>query len=230
MEFGLRSHILSAKADCGQPHISRDQHNRDISLGERQFNRKRSATIVVFKTIDGVHLEGSDRKILDLGCGRGEFAAALAEKGYAVTGVDASHKGIQEAKRMYPHLELFEATAYDDLANRFGRFPVVTSLDVVEHVYLPRRFAACIYSLLEEGGAAIISTPYHGYLKNLALAVTGKMDSHFSALWDHGHIKFWSRRTLRKLLLEAGFSSVEFRYVGGIPPCLARSMIAIAKK
>lgn len=186
-------------------------------------------TPVVFEAIDGVQLAGSDRRILDLGCGDGSFAAALAEKGFDVTGVDVSAEAIREAKRVYPHLKLFEATAYDDLAGRFGQFPVVTSLDVVEHVYFPSKLAACVYSLLQDGGTAIISTPYHGYLKNLALAATGKMDSHFTALTEHGHIKFWSCRTLRMLLLEAGFQSVEFRYVGRIP-CLAKSMVAISRK
>jgi len=78
-------------------------------------------------------------------------------------------------------------------------------------------------------GGAIVSTPYHGYLKNLALAVTGKMDAHFTALWDHGHIKFWSIPTLTTLLTEAGFENVRFRRVGRIP-ALAKSMIAVAHK
>jgi predicted HicB family RNase H-like nuclease len=54
------------------------------------------------------------------------------------------------------------------------------------------------------GRFTVISTPYHGYWKNLMLALTGKMDAHFTALWDHGHIKFWSMRTLGELLREGG--------------------------
>ncbi len=80
-----------------------------------------------------------------------------------------------------------------------------------------------------QGGAAVVSTPYHGYWKNLALAVSGKMDAHFTALWDHGHIKFWSEKTLRVLLEEAGFRDIRFRRVGRVP-ALAKSMIAVARK
>jgi 2-polyprenyl-6-hydroxyphenyl methylase/3-demethylubiquinone-9 3-methyltransferase len=83
--------------------------------------------------------------------------------------------------------------------------------------------------LLEPGGVAIISTPYHGYLKNLAIALMGEMDRHYTALWDHGHIKFWSTRTLGQLLTEVGFKKIEFIRVGRIP-ALAKSMIAIAPK
>lgn len=79
------------------------------------------------------------------------------------------------------------------------------------------------------GGVAILSTPYHGYWKNLGLALTGRMDRHFTALWDHGHIKFWSVDTLGELLREAGFVDVRFERVERIP-ALAKSMIAIARK
>ena len=85
------------------------------------------------------------------------------------------------------------------------------------------------YSIWSSPGGAIISTPYHGYLKNLALAVTGQMDAHFTALWDHGHIKFWSIPTLTQLITETGFTNIRFRRVGRIP-ALAKSMIAVAQK
>lgn len=61
------------------------------------------------------------------------------------------------------------------------------------------------------------------------MAFTGKLDNHFTALWDHGHIKFWSVRTLSILLEEAGFRDIRFERVGRIP-ALAMSMIAIARK
>jgi len=36
------------------------------------------------------------------------------------------------------------------------------------------------------------------------------MDRHFTVLWDHGHIKFWSRKTLTQALQETGFTSIAF--------------------
>lgn len=167
--------------------------------------------------------------MFDLGCGNGSVAGAVALAGWDVTGVDPSAEGIAHAQRRYPNLRLEEGSAYDDLVARFGRFPVVTSLEVVEHVYAPRRYAATMFALLEPGGTAIVSTPYHGYWKNLALALSGKMDSHFTALWDHGHIKFWSVKTLGVLLREAGFVDIRFERVGRIP-ALAKSMIAVARR
>jgi len=83
---------------------------------------------------------------------------------------------------------------------------------------------------LKPGGVLVRSIPYHGYLKNLALALSGAMDSHFTALWDGGHIKFWSMDTLGHLLREAGFTKLEFDRVGRTIPALAKSMVVRARK
>ena len=168
-------------------------------------------------------------RLFDLGCGNGSVGAILTNDGWDVTGVDPSSDGIISAKAAYPDLRLEQGSAYDDLPSKYGRFPVVISIEVVEHVYEPRAYATTLFDLVEPNGTAIVSTPYHGYFKNLALSITGKMDAHFTALWDDGHIKFWSIDTLTKLLSEAGFHKIRFICVGRIP-LLAKSMIAIATR
>jgi 2-polyprenyl-6-hydroxyphenyl methylase/3-demethylubiquinone-9 3-methyltransferase len=183
----------------------------------------------LLQILQSLNLPGDRRRLFELGCGNGAVAEALTGQGYRVTGVDASVQGIEQARRCHAHLSLQLGSAYDPLAETYGQFPVVISLEVVEHLYAPRVFARTLFDLVESAGVAIVSTPYHGYWKNLALAVSGKLDNHFTALWDHGHIKFWSFSTLRRWLEEAGFRSVEFRRVGRIP-ILAKSMIAVAKK
>ena len=146
-----------------------------------------------------------------------------------MTGIDPSESGIQQASSTYSDVDFHVGSAYDNLRDEHGTFPVVMSLEVVEHVYAPRDFAQTIYDLLIPGGLLILSTPYHGYLKNVLIAVTNSYDQHHNPLWDHGHIKFWSESTLRQLLEETGFADITFERVGRIPP-LAKSMIAIAHK
>lgn len=170
-----------------------------------------------------------NQKVFDLGCGNGSVGGKLSSRGWEVTGVDPSKNGIAQAKSAFPHLNLNVGSAYDDLPGIYGKFPFLISLEVVEHVYNPRLYMETAYRLLDHGGVGIFSTPYHGYWKNLALAVSGKMDQHFTALWDHGHIKFWSIQTLTELMSEAGFSSIKFYRVGRIPQ-LAKSMIAVGRR
>lgn len=180
------------------------------------------------RCLNGLDATGS-RRLFDLGCGNGAIGASLAGAGWTVTGVDPSADGVAAARVYHPGLSVHTGSGYDNLAARFGRFPVVISLEVIEHVYAPRSFARTLADLLEPGGTAILSTPYHGYWKNLALSLSGRMDRHFTALWDHGHIKFWSRATLGTLLEEAGLKVVRFDRIGRVPP-FAKSMIAMAEK
>ncbi|MCP9825036.1 bifunctional 2-polyprenyl-6-hydroxyphenol methylase/3-demethylubiquinol 3-O-methyltransferase UbiG [Synechococcus sp. EJ6-Ellesmere] len=169
--------------------------------------------------------------VLDLGCGNGARAEALHSCGYEGVGVDPSASGIAQARRRLPSIPFHQAPA-DPAALAQLQLPVfdaVLSTEVVEHVYSPRQWAAAAYAVLKPGGVLICSTPYHGYLKNCALALSGKLDAHFTALWDGGHIKFWSRRTLTALLQEAGFQVVAFRGAGRWP-WLWKSMLLAARK
>ncbi len=179
--------------------------------------------------LEDIRLPKEQRRLFELGCGNGSLANQLADKGWKVTGVDPSVEGIALANQNFPYLKLLKGSSSDDLSGLYGQFPVVLSLEVVEHVYAPRDYAKTLFNLCEKGGTVILSTPYHGYWKNLVLSVTGKMDQHFTVLWDNGHIKFWSRKTLFTLLEEAGFTDIRFSRIGRIP-ALAKSMIAQAKR
>lgn len=175
---------------------------------------------------DGI-ADGRARRVFDLGCGNGATARALAAEGWEVAGVDPSQEGIAFARDS--GLDLRVGSAYDDLAAEFGHWPFVLCLEVVEHLYFPHRLARTLFELCEPGALAIVSTPYHGYLKNLALSlVPGAWDRHHDPLSDHGHIKFWSMCTLRALLLCAGFRAVHFYRTGRIPG-FAKSMVAVAE-
>ena len=176
---------------------------------------------------DGV-AQGRAKRVFDLGCGNGAAARVLAAQGWEVAGVDPSPEGVAYARAS--GLDLRVGSAYDDLAAAFGRWPFVLCLEVVEHVYFPHRLARTLCDLCDPGGLAIVSTPYHGYWKNLALClVPSAWDRHHHPLRDHGHIKFWSRGTLRRLLLQAGFKGIRFNRPGRIP-ALAKSMIAVAER
>ena len=106
----------------------------------------------VVRLLEGLGLPDGQRRLFELGCGNGSLANALAERGWEVTGVDPSVEGIAQARAAYPGLRLESGSAYDDLAGRYGRFPVVMSLEVVEHVYAPRDYARTVFDLLAEGG------------------------------------------------------------------------------
>ena len=106
----------------------------------------------VLDRLQAVDFPTSEKRVFDLGCGNGAFAAALNERGYEVTGVDPSEEGIRQARKAHPELDVHVGSAYDDLRDEYGTFPAVVSLEVVEHVYSPRKYARCVYELLAGGG------------------------------------------------------------------------------
>lgn len=160
------------------------------------------------------------KTVLDVGCGNGYLATKVREAlaGAMVAGVDPSESGIRHASAAHPECDLRQGSVYSDPPTDWsGKFDVIISTEVVEHLYLPRFLPAYVKKALKPGGTVLVTTPYHGYLKNVAISVLGKWDFHHSVFWDHGHVKFWSRKTLRQLFEEAGFEYVSFKGIGRLP-------------
>jgi SAM-dependent methyltransferase len=160
----------------------------------------------------------SPGRLLDVGCGNGHLIGQLLKQGWQTVGIDLSEQGIQVARKHYPAGRFEVLQADDQLLTRLGEepFDAVIATEVVEHLYAPRIFAAGCFAALRPGGRFICSTPYHGYLKNVLVAATNSFDRHVNPLWDGGHIKLWSRRTLGQLLTEAGFAHLQFRGAGRV--------------
>lgn len=168
-------------------------------------------------------------RILDLGCGNGAVTNWLAEQGYEVVGVDPSTTGIRQARAAYPDVHYIQASAYAPLPDRLGTFSIVVSLEVIEHLYDPVQYASTVFDLLAPAGTAILSTPYHGWCKNVLIAGLGRFDEHVEPLRVHGHIKFWSPETLTRLLEDTGFEVRDVEYAGRIRP-VAKSMLVVASR
>ena len=102
--------------------------------------------------LDRQELPTPRKRVFDLGCGSGGTAKELSNSGWKVAGVDPSGEGIRLARNAYPDLDLRIGSSDDNLVDVHGRFPVVISLEVIEHVFSPRSFARCVFELLEPGG------------------------------------------------------------------------------
>ena len=172
------------------------------------------------------------RRVLDVGAGNGVLCAMMADEGREVVGVEYDKHGIAIARQVHPRIPFYNFGVQDDpsiLMADEKPFDAVISTEVVEHLYAPHLLPIYARGVLASRGYLIVSTPYHGYWKNLALSIFGKWDFHHTALWHGGHIKFWSRATLTKLLGENGFDVLEFHGVGRLP-YLWKSMIVVARK
>jgi 2-polyprenyl-3-methyl-5-hydroxy-6-metoxy-1,4-benzoquinol methylase len=170
------------------------------------------------------------KRVLDLGSGNGALCGQLATRGFDVCGVDFDQQGVDLARTKYPQAAFHRFGVQDDpreLLSLEEPFDAVVSTEVIEHLYSPHHLPAFARGVLRQGGKLLVTTPYHGYLKNVAISLAGKWDHHHTALWHGGHIKFWSRKTLGQLLAAEGFSIEEFSGVGRLP-YLWKSMVVVA--
>ncbi len=177
-------------------------------------------------------LEVSESKnIIDMGCGNGTVVHALTELGYNAYGVDASEDGVEIANKKVPGkffvCDVDTAKLPEELLKI--QFDTVVSTQTIEHLYSPQIFLEFCYDLLPKGGVIIITTPYHGWLKNVMIALFNKFDDHVTALIEGGHIKFFSRKTITKLVSDNGFVVEDFKGMGRIP-FLWKSMLIVARK
>jgi 2-polyprenyl-6-hydroxyphenyl methylase/3-demethylubiquinone-9 3-methyltransferase len=131
------------------------------------------------------------KRLFELGCGNGSVANELMRLGWEVTGVDPSEQGIAQANAKFPAIPLRLGSAYDDLAAQYGTFRVLLSLEVVEHVYAPRRYAATLFSLLEPGGG---SSRFHALSRLLEEPGAGRQREDGRAL--HRPVGPWAHQVL----------------------------------
>ncbi|MBI1240905.1 MAG: methyltransferase domain-containing protein [Nostoc sp. RI_552] len=157
-------------------------------------------------------------RLLDIGCGNGSLTNLIAQQGYEVIGVEDSKSGVRLAQEKFTDCRFIQGSIYDlPYTEMGGQFDIIISCEVIEHLFYPKELVRNTKQLLKPNGRLILTTPYHGYLKNLALAISGKMDKHFTALWDGGHIKFFSVVTMKSLLISEGYEDIKFKFAGAIP-------------
>ena len=178
----------------------------------------------ILKRIDGA--DGG--RVLDIGCREGTLTAQLVAAGFEVSALDNSHEAIAAAQASFPSIDFRVHDIYEPLPGDMRhRFDVVLAAEVIEHLFIPRELFARALEALADGGYLIVTTPFHGYWKNLALAVTGKLERHWQPT-DFGHVKFFSETSLGALAEASGFRVVKWDRAGRTAP-FAASMVLTAR-
>lgn len=167
--------------------------------------------------------------ILDAGCGNGYIAGKLAELGHHVIGIDAAPDGIAIAQATHKNIRFEICSVYDDLTGIVNNVDLVISSEVIEHLYDPKTFLMNMHAVIRPGGHIILTTPYHGYIKNLLISLFNMWDKHHTVDWEGGHIKFFSEKSLSNQLRMCGFDKIVFRNAGRIP-LLWKSMVCRAER
>lgn len=166
--------------------------------------------------------------VLDFGCGNGSLTNWLSGEGFRAVGVDLSTSGIAVASKAYPAISFSTDTSAENIA-RSGPYDLALCIEVIAHCFEPEAELKKIFDNLKPGGMLILATPYYGYLKNLALALTGKLSEHRSVASSATYVSLFTVATMRQLLVATGFTDIEAARIGRIPP-LAKVMLVTARK
>jgi 2-polyprenyl-3-methyl-5-hydroxy-6-metoxy-1,4-benzoquinol methylase len=166
------------------------------------------------------------RTFLDIGCATGMLIESMKRKGWTVKGVDICRESAEYGRRTRG-VDIFPGTLQEA---RFAdnSFSVVHFSHLIEHVPDPRGFLAEVRRVLKPGGLAVITTPN----------VDGFQARLFRAGWRSAiadHLVLFSRRTLGRVLDEAGFRTLRTVTWGGLaigsaPLAIKKPMDRLAKK
>lgn len=161
-------------------------------------------------------------RLLDVGCGAGLAAEALAARGHDVLGLDAAGEAIAAARAHAAGkglaLDYREGVA-EDLLGEPERFAAITALEVIEHVADPAEFVATLARLLQPGGLLFLST-----LNRTPRAyVTAKVGAEYLLRWlpvgTHDWRKFVTPAEMGAHVRAAGLRMAD---VAGMSPDIVR--------
>lgn len=171
-------------------------------------------------------------KVLDYGCGEGVLLEGLCEKGEIHAdslGVDISENAIKKASVRFPNLKF--ACTNSDGATSFPdeSFDVVIATEVIEHIFDTDGAFEEFRRLLRPSGRLLLSCPYHGFFKDLAILLSGRMAKHYHDPYS-SHIRYYSPATLRSVHEKHGFRLIKQSGVGRIPFLWNSTVTAAVKK
>jgi SAM-dependent methyltransferase len=165
-------------------------------------------------------------KVLDAGCGNGEFSKFIKSMGFDVVGIDISQSAIKKAIANNPDIDFKIGSVEDPLPFADGEFDVIWTTEVLEHVFDIHTCLSQFNCILSQGGQLILTVPYHGTIKNTAIALFG-FERHFNP--DISHIRFFTKSSLNKCLIRTGFKPLFWKGIGRCWP-FYKSIFMVAEK
>lgn len=156
--------------------------------------------------------DSSIGKVLDVGCGFGDFLRFVEEKGVEATGVDVSSYAVTQARKKIRGKVIKLDVASKALPFLNESFDAVTIFDVVEHISSSEFLFKEVFRVLSSGGLLFITTPNNqGWLRELTTRIFPDDPTHVNV--QNG--SYWRRR-----LEEARFDDIKIKncLLHGLPP------------
>jgi 2-polyprenyl-3-methyl-5-hydroxy-6-metoxy-1,4-benzoquinol methylase len=135
-------------------------------------------------------------RLLDAGCGDGQFLSLAQNAGWRTTGFDRDPKAVESARIRCPDIRL---GGFETVLQERDCYDAITVSHVIEHVYHPKELLSDCYRLLKPGGFFWIETP------NVDSYGHSEFKGDWRGLEPPRHLQLLSWNQLHRLLEEAGF-------------------------
>lgn len=160
-------------------------------------------------------------RILDCGCGAGDNARILSDRGWRVTGVTIDIREQEAARRFC------EAVYIADLEKGIpqaveGAFDAVLASHVLEHLARPERLLRDIHERLNPGGVLAVALPNVANYRERILRLRGQFNYTDTGQLDRTHLRFYTYKTAIQLLEQNGYELVDAMVEGSVPLWKAR--------
>ena len=143
---------------------------------------------------------GTNSRLLDFGCGNGEFLEAARNAGWQVTGIDLDPEAVKAAKQNELNVIV---GGIEELARFDSAFDQITLSHVIEHVHQPEGLLALCYQALKPGGRLWLETP------NIHAQGHEKYRANWRGLEPPRHLILFNHESLMLLLERVGFEKIE---------------------
>jgi len=161
------------------------------------------------------------RKVLDVGCGGGLLAEAMARQGALVTGLDMVEASLNTARLHAAenglHIDYRNDTAEGFVENHPALFDVVTCMELVEHVPEPAALVQSCAQLLRPGGNLVFATVNRTPLAYLLVILAAEYLMGIVRKGTHQYAKFVRPEELRRWGEQAGLQMVDVTGLRYIP-------------
>ncbi len=150
-------------------------------------------------------------KVLDLGCSGGRLAERLRGMGHHVTGVDVHEiPGVEQRTDAFFKADLNQGIPYEVGSG----FDVVLGADVLEHLVDPGALIAQARDILSPDGVAYFCVPNIAHWYPRTRSTLGAFDYDQRGILDSTHLRFFTRRSIRRLVERNGFAISRIEPVG----------------
>src|SRR5258708_7379095 len=144
--------------------------------------------------------------VLDVGCGFAMTSRHIAARGNRVTGIESSPDAVAVARTRVTEVIQSDLQNLDEAKGTLGgrRFDVIIFADVLEHLAWPIGVLRSYLDLLKEGGSVIVSLPNVGLWSVRLNLLLGRFRYEETGVLDRTHLRFFTRRTAREMIEQAG--------------------------